>query len=52
MEKSENQFFVCCEMNSSHFFLIVGFPTETNFHTSRIELQQGNNFIFTALKLW
>ena len=29
-------FFLCCEMNSSHFFLIVGFPTETNFHTSRI----------------
>jgi hypothetical protein len=29
-------FFLCCEMNSSHFFLIVGFPTETNFHTSPI----------------
>jgi hypothetical protein len=38
-------FFLCCEMNSSHFFLIVGFPTETRHEFN------SNNFIFTALNL-
>ena len=33
-------FFLCCEMNSSRFFLIVGFQLKTNFHTSQIYLKQ------------
>jgi hypothetical protein len=43
-------FFLCCEMNSSHFFLIVGFLT-VKLITTRHEFNS-NNFIFTALKRW
>jgi hypothetical protein len=44
-------FFLCCEMTSSHFFLIVWFnQLKTNLNTTTRHEFNSNNFIFTALK--
>jgi hypothetical protein len=46
-------FFLCCEMTSSHFFLIVWFnQLKTNLNTTTRHEFNSNNFIFTALKDW